>query len=82
MALLEMALFYLEGPTCLCLCTIGLFINAYAIATLLRQRLSAMFHKLMLALVVYDLVYVLLTMLCYSLPKLWPYYQGESGTVA
>ena len=35
------------------------------------------FHRLMLALVVYDLAYVTLVLVCYSVPIFSQYYRGE-----
>jgi len=69
--------FSLEGVVGSGLCAVGLAINAYAVVTLLRHRLSAVFHKLMLALVAYDFIYVLLVVLCFSLCLLSDFYQRE-----
>ena len=74
--------YYLEGWACLCLGSVGFVINSYAIWTLVfRQKHTAIFHKLMLALVVYDLFYVLLSCLTYSLRMISPYYRGENGYI-
>lgn len=77
--ILEMANsgFYLTGVCGVVLCSIGILVNSFAIRTLLVHKLTAIFHKLMLALVCYDLIYVVLYMLCYSLPKLSVYYDGK-----
>ena len=75
---LNLVQYYLEGWACLCLCLVGTVINSYAIWTLVfRQKHTAIFHKLMLALVVYDLFYVVLSCLVYSVRTIWPYYRGE-----
>lgn len=71
--------YWLEGWLCLVVCVTGVLMNSYAIWTLLRQKHSAIFHRLMLALVTYDLFYVMLTSLTYSLPNLSFYYRGRKN---
>jgi hypothetical protein len=63
--------YYIEGVTNLTVCCIGLIINAAAIVMLLRQKNSgSIFLKLMISLATYDLIYVLLSSICFSLPRL------------
>ena len=69
--------FYLDGVTILVVCVIGLAINAMAIGMLCRQKTSSIFVKLMISLVTYDLIYVFLFALCYSMPRLSIFYQGK-----
>lgn len=48
----------LDSYVHLVLASVGILINAFAIVTLLRQsRCATIFHKLMISLVAYDLVY-------------------------
>ena len=69
--------FYLDGVTILVVCVIGLAINAMAIGMLCRQKTSSIFVKLMISLVTYDLIYVFLFALLYSMPRLSIFYQGK-----
>ena len=69
--------FHIDGVACSALTLVGLIINFYAIWSLISHRLTAIFHKLMLTLVLFDFAYVLFILLCYSLPKLSPFYSGE-----
>jgi hypothetical protein len=69
--------FYIDGVACCILALAGLVLNGYAILTLSRQKMTAVFHKLMLNLVMFDFAYVLFYLLCYSLPRLSVYYQGK-----
>ena len=69
--------FYLDGVTILVVCVIGLAINAMAIGMLCRQKTSSIFVKLMISLVTYDLIYVFLFALCYSMPRLSPFYHSK-----
>jgi hypothetical protein len=63
--------YYIEGVTTLTVCCIGLVINAAAIVMLLRQKNSgSIFLKLMISLATYDLIYVFLSSICFSLPRL------------
>lgn len=53
-------------------------INAAAIVMLLRQKNSgSIFLKLMISLATYDLIYVFLSSVCFSLPRLSEYFKGE-----
>ena len=59
------------------ICTIGIGINAVAICILFRQKTSSLFVKLMISLVSYDLLYVFLFATCFSLPRLYPKFEGN-----
>ncbi len=76
--LVTTAAFWLDGFVCLVFCIGGILVNLYAVSTLLKNKLLAIFHKLLLALVSADLFYLTFTMLCFSLPKLNDYYRGEN----
>ena len=69
--------FYISGVTCACMAVVGLLINGYAIFTLIRQKMTAIFHKLMLTLVMFDFFYVLFLLFGYSLPELSKEYEGK-----
>ena len=73
----ENLLFYLDGVTIFTVCAIGMAVNAAAICLLCRQKTSSIFVKLMISLVTYDLIYVFLFALSFSLPILAQSYKGE-----
>ena len=68
---------YLDGVANFAVSAVGLAINAFAIGMLCRQKTSSLFVKLMISLVTYDFVYVLLSALCYSLPRLSTPFKGK-----
>ncbi len=68
--------FYLDGVANFTICVLGLAINAAAIGMLCRQNTNSLFVKLMISLVIYDLIYVLLSAICYSLPNLSASFTG------
>lgn len=68
---------YIDGYGLFLLCLTGLIINFFAIFTLFKQKMSTLFHKLMLSLVVYDLLYVLFIMFMFSLHNINDYYRGR-----
>ena len=71
--------YYIEGVTTLTVCCIGLVINAAAIVMLLMQKNSgSIFLKLMISLATYDLIYVLLSSICFSLPRLSLEFKSKS----
>ena len=70
--------FYLDGVANFAVCAVGLAVNAFAIGMLCRQKTSSLFVKLMTSLVTYDLIYVLLSALCYSLPRLSAPFKGTT----
>ena len=70
-------LFYLEGVLGMTICLLGVVINVYAVGTLFKQRLKAIFHKLMLSLVIYDLIFVTFTIIVFSLSNLSKAYECE-----
>ena len=69
--------YWLEGVASLAICLVGVVVNGYAVHTLVKQRVSAIFHKLMLTLVIYDLLYVSFTVFTFSLSNLSPTYESE-----
>ncbi len=71
--------YFLESYLLLGLCVVGILINTFAIVSLARQWRSCatIFHKLMVSLVVYDLVYVALTMLMFGLVHFSQHYASE-----
>ena len=74
--------YFIEGVTTLTVCCIGLVVNAAAIVMLLRQKNSgSIFLKLMISLATYDLIYVLLSSVCFSLPRLSPEFESKSASV-
>ena len=68
---------YIDGYGLFLLCLTGLIINLFAIFTLLKQKMNTIFHRLMLSLVVYDLLYVLFIMFMFSLHNINDYYRGK-----
>ena len=72
--------YYMDGVASLTLCLVGVVINLYAVCTLFKQRLGAIFHKLMLSLVIYDLLYVTFNIFFYSLANLSEDYSGKTFT--
>ena len=75
--------FYLDGVFQLLLSSVGIVINAYAVVSLCSRmaRSTAIFHRLMLSLVIYDLLYCALVMVVYSLPHFSDFYRGKWKTL-
>lgn len=69
--------FIIEGILLLVVGIIGLFGNTICIIMFSRLRLQLKFHRLMILLFVYENIYLLFTMLVFSVPQLSETYRSR-----
>ncbi|TRY77947.1 hypothetical protein TCAL_09774 [Tigriopus californicus] len=69
--------FYIEGLSIAIVGTFGLVINGVAIFLLTRQKTLRTFHVLLVTLTMFDFLHIILSIACFSLPKLSPWYRNH-----
>lgn len=68
--------FYTDGIIGLIVAALGIIINALAMIMLARQRVQVTFHSLMIFLAIWDLLYLVISVLFFAMPVLSSsYYQ-------
>ena len=69
--------YWIDGPACLFMACCGLVANSMALVTLYRQRIQRIFHLLMIFLSFWDVCYLILSIICFSMPAFSVYYRDH-----
>ena len=69
--------YWIDGPCCLSISLVGIVANLVAVIVLARQRVQRIFHLLMLFLSFWDFFYLVLSIICFSLPVMSVHYRDH-----
>lgn len=70
--------YWLDGPCCLSVSAVGIVANSIAMFVLARQRVQRNFHLLMMFLSFWDFMYLVFSIICFSLPVMNRHYRCVS----